>query len=445
MEKTSKKRANKGAGSIYQDTKTGKWHCYETIGYINGERVRPNITCASKTEAQQKLNEIKANKDSLFEAYKIKKGLIQVEEIKAPTLHNSLDEFIQTYKKPLVSSCTNAGYKDEIKRIKGYFSSDTLIKDVTTKMVQEFLNSLAVRYSKETIRKTKRMLNWVLEKAMLEGEINQNPINIFVKLPLAKDEQHDTESRIGYESIDTYTDEELINILIAFEENDIYKPIIHFLIETGCRIQEVLAIKLKDIDRQNSTITICRALKMIENETDPTQPRFQWYSGTTKNKQGRILNISPNLIKVLDEWITRVFNEKRGNGKYKYEKIRNTFIREGEEAPLFCNNEGKQRTINGLSSIFRNKFSKNETLQGIHFKFHKFRHTRATIMGEADKMDELKAGNCQRFMGHTSLNTTLRYYVSNRVDEKKTKCSSSREWYDYLNCEKLEIINGKVR
>lgn len=101
-----------------------------SLGYVNGVRIRPVIPCASKTEAQQKLNEINANRDSLLEAYKVKKGVIQVKEVKDPTLYESLDDFILTYKKPNVSSCTNVGYKSEVKRIKKEFSSDITISGI---------------------------------------------------------------------------------------------------------------------------------------------------------------------------------------------------------------------------------------------------------------------------------------------------------------------------
>jgi len=46
-------------------------------------------------------------------------------------------------------------------------------------------------------------------------------------------------------------------------------------------------------------------------------------------------------------------------------------------------------------------------------------------------------------MGHENINTTLKYYISGRADEKKTKCNSSKKWYDYLNCKKMVIIEGK--
>ncbi len=437
-----RKRAIDGAGSIYQDSK-GNWKCALTLGYINNVRIRPVLSGKNKKDAQRKLNELIRNKDDLFEQYKIKKGSTSIKEPIKHNLHEYMDDFLQTYKGSSVSDVTIDGYENEVKRIKKFYDSNTLITDITTKNVQEFLNFLGQYLSKSTIMKTKRMFNWVFEMAVTDEIIARNPLTRFVTIPKGKKVDGFV---IGGEDIETYTDKELAVMIKEFDTDEMLKPILHTLVCSGCRIQEVLALKVGSIDRTNNRILIKEAIKKVKNNEESATTKYKEVSGPTKTKcGGRWIDVSKELIDVLDIWIDTVMTEictaGRNKGEYRFRRIREHFIKYGNEAFIFCSHRGEKRTIAGLRKIFLRRFDSVDALKGIRFKFHTFRHTKATVMVEAnsksnedngESRDVIKAGYVMKFLGHSNIETTLKYYASVRDKSRRTTCMDITMWYKHL-------------
>ena len=164
-----------------------------------------------------------------------------------------MDEFIELYKKGSIEGNTYIGYKFEVQRIKKYFKENTLIKDITTKKVQEFMNHLGTYLCKTTILKTKRMLNWIFERAVEDDIILKNPITKSVAVPKGVNIKN-PEGCFDGEKIETYTAIELARMLKVFEEDVMRKPNGHSLIETAGRIQEVVAVRIQDIESKKNKI-----------------------------------------------------------------------------------------------------------------------------------------------------------------------------------------------
>lgn len=92
------------------------------------------------------------------------------------------------------------------------------------------------------------------------------------------------------------TREEYQTLRAAF--SDRYRPLVDFLVASGCRASEALALKPSDVDRQAETVRIVRAWK---------RDAGSYYLGPPKTKKSvRTINVSTSVLDQLDyskEWL----------------------------------------------------------------------------------------------------------------------------------------------
>ena len=134
---------------------------------------------------------------------------------------------------------TKAAYERILERFQSYH-----ITDITPLMLNTFIQMLIKQqYAQKTIAGHKNILNMIFSYAMLNGHIQSNPMQALAPLPknLPK-----TKRRMP-------TTDELKEIENHHEGFDLFP---YFVLFTGCRRSEALAITDKDIDFKNKVIKI---------------------------------------------------------------------------------------------------------------------------------------------------------------------------------------------
>ena len=149
------------------------------------------------------------------------------------------DEWNSEYRLTVPDITYKKGIKAQYKRIIDCFG-DRRIKDIKARDVELFLRSLT--YSQKTVSGHRCVLNMIFNFAVLRGYLEQNPVT-YIKTPrgLSKTKR------------ELPTTQEL---RIVSEHYSGFDLLPFFLLYTGCRKSEALAIRREDIDFENKIIKI---------------------------------------------------------------------------------------------------------------------------------------------------------------------------------------------
>jgi integrase len=135
-----------------------------------------------------------------------------------------------------------------------------------------------------TIENKHGFLSGALKRAVEDGHIAANPCQ-GVRLPRTEEAEMVFLTRGEYQTLRTYF-------------SDYYKPLVEFLVATGCRASEALALKPSDVDRDNATVRITRAWKRAGSDYEIGPPKTQ--------KSRRTINVPASVLDQLDyshEWL----------------------------------------------------------------------------------------------------------------------------------------------
>lgn len=200
---------------------------------------------------------------------------------------------------------------------------------------------------------------------------------------------------------------ELINNL---SKNDIDVFMIKFLLYTGLRKEEIVPLKWKDIDFENNTIAINKAVVFEKN-----QPIVK----KVKNRKPRIVPI-PNLL--LDE--LKSLKSNSGANMYVFSKkdklmMTETSLRRKLEHVLKkLNNEKNEQKNNKEKSKEENNHEElkkkeiEKQIEPIKFTYHQLRHTYACFLHKAG----IDIKEAQLLMGHKDVKVLLNIYT--HLDEE---------------------------
>ncbi|NJM23493.1 MAG: tyrosine-type recombinase/integrase [Richelia sp. RM2_1_2] len=242
------------------------------------------------------------------------------------------------------------------------------IEIISKQTLVEYLNSLShLKYT--THHKHQAILQSLLNFAVESGYIKSNPIRgLKQRSPQREKGEHKSDDTIRY-----LTPEQL-NILYKVTKNDLrMSAIIYLLHRTGCRIGELLALNLEDIDIKNQ--------------------KFQVLG---KGNKKRWCFYSDDAAKSLDEYL-------------KYSRHQNSNALFTAQHPVTL--EVTRISYHTLHDYWREITNKNPELNGI--RIHDLRHTYATERVGLMGIEELRS-----LMGHSSIQTTLRYQ---QVTSKKAE------------------------
>lgn len=316
---------------------------HETIRLINGKRV----PFRGRTDAEV---------DKKMIAYKEK-------EERGP-LFSEVAEKWKDEHFPTLSPSTAKGYKAGYRRAKDRFK-EIPIKEITPADIEALLQKMArEKYARKTVANQLLILSLICRSAILDGNLRINPCAA-VRVPKG----------LEHTPRELPSDEELEIVKTGWGKPGGLIP--YFILYTGCRRGETLAITHNDIDRKKKIIRINKSVCYSDQAP---------FVKTPKTKAGtREIILLDKLIEVLPLGIG--------------------------DTLLFPGPDGKIMR----ESTFKNRWIKWQELTGVTSTPHQLRHGYATMLFEAG-IDERDAMD---LLGHADIKMTKALYAHIRKSRKQ--------------------------
>ena len=228
-----------------------------------------------------------------------------------------------------------------------------------------------------TIQNKSGFLSGALNRAVESGQLAANPC-IGVRLPRTEEKEMVFLSHEEYQILKA-----------AF--SDRYKPLVEFLVASGCRASEALALKPSDVDRAEGTVRITRAWKKDSGS---------YYLGPPKTKKSvRTINVPiEGVLDQLDyshEWL---FTGSNGGPVRLYSWRSNVWVKTRAKA--------MNPTDPDTQALTKSP------------RIHDLRHTCASWMIAAN----VPLPVIQAHLGHESIKTTVDLY--GHLDRKSAQTAS---------------------
>ena len=359
---------------------------YLGVDKLTGKKIKANLTARTKTELKKKAQLAKAEFQNNGSTKKETIPLTSYEEV-AQLWWESYQHTV----KPNTQDSVKRLLANHVIPLFGSYRLDKL----TTPTIQRIVNQLALRANK---REEGAFLHYdkihALNKRILQYAVTMQIIDINP----AREVILPRKIKKGRNKVKHFNNLELKQFLSYLEEanlaiyRNIYEITLYkFLLATGCRINEALALHWSDIDLHNATVNITKTLNHLGEINSPKSEASY-----------RTIDIDPQTIEVL-----KVYQKRQRQEAWKL---------------------GRTETV--VFSDFIHKYPNNKTLStrlNTRFKhagvpdisFHGFRHTHATIMLYAG----IEAKDLQYRLGHSNISMTLNTYVHATKEKAKTAVS----------------------
>ena len=375
-------RRDNGSGTL-RKRKDGRWQGSVQFGYKpNG---KPNIKYVygkTETEAKRKLKELiklsytEKNNQYLFTNQTVEEycndWLINVQSnILKPSSYDRKEMTLEKQVYPLIGN--------------------TPISQITFDDIQFMANELKKQnLSYSTIKKAYEAINGCFKYAIIKGDIDKNPC-IGVTLPKTLKHQEG--------DIKFYTEEQ-IELLLKQSTTKYSNGKnkyrlgygIQFLLYTGLRIGEALALTWDDVDFENKTIKINKNLKQVKNRDKNKQGNYKIIiQDSTKTKSGsRIVPLNNKSIEALN-------HIKEITEQYKY---------------VFSTETGNNVSGRTYDTMFR-KIQENCGFTEI-YGVHALRHTFASLLFKRG----VDVKTVSEILGHKDVSVTYNTYI-HLIQEQK--------------------------
>ena len=255
-------RKSNGEGT-YRKLKSGSWNVQAMDGYTAEGKVKfVSFTAPTKGEARQLLQ-------NYFSGVSM-----EVKNVEAKMLFSDwADAWYKDYASQVAAS-TYAGYKYTLNILKNYFK-DMSLDELLPITINAFFDFLVEKcYSHSTISKCRAMLIQIFDAAEANMLMGFNPARKAKNIKTGENEESHK---------DAFTDEE-VEMILKYHKDDLMGNSICFLLGTGVRVQELLALTPMCIAADGSTVKVDNAIKMVNGIP---------VLGTTKSKKSkRIVPIS---------------------------------------------------------------------------------------------------------------------------------------------------------
>ena len=391
--KSSIRRGN-NEGTIYQRP-DGRWAAQVTTGYNESGRIqRKTIYGVSRTDVAMKLN------DMVSEVYKY-----GYTNNSAETLETLMRHWVMIYKKSEVASRTfekcmthcNLYIFPEIGRLKPNEINPDIIQTLFVNLLEK--KKLCV----DTVKKCKYLLSQFFEYAIDKKYMTYNP----TQKTKIKSREKDKSKEDEYKAI-RKEDREVF--LQAVSKSPFWKALCYCAMFCGLRIGEILALKWRNIDFEDESISIENAITQVIDFDEKGEPiKHKTIIGDTKTVASARENPMPNiLIKALDE-----YKKRRTLEEALLDKITLT----NPDDLVFSTETGNLRSYWGTCALFR-KFLEKHDLQNKNIHFHALRHTFSNMLFEANENPKV----IQALMGHKDVKTTMIY---NSIDKRQVSQTKS--------------------
>ncbi|MHB1538409.1 MAG: tyrosine-type recombinase/integrase [Solirubrobacteraceae bacterium] len=289
------------------------------------------------------------------------------------------------HRKPYLEPGTWTGYEiDGRKRLLPAFESVPLgrlgVEQVRAWMEEQAEAIDAGEIAPKTVNNAFGTLVVCLNAAVEDGLMPANPAMRVPRLPPA----HIEREHLRLDEIGVYLD----------SCSDLYRPLAEVLLGAGLRISEALALRVDDLELEQSggMIVVYRSRKRGET------------IGSTKSDRFRSVEIGPALSKVLNEQVAR-HAEQSADGQGKAHLfVMPVRSRKGDQGRWANGGAGEPMDRTTVSRDWHKQALQDASLRDM--PLHALRHTAAASW--------LAAGNSlmyvQRQLGHADIRTTERYY-----------------------------------
>lgn len=277
--------------------------------------------------------------------------------------------------KSIKSKSSYRDTKSSVELFSTFFSSNSLA-DINIRLIEKFIswrlkqpnrsnhNKLTC-ISARTLNKELVYLKQCFTKAIEWSFISDNPFQKIKKLK-------ETTRKIRF-----FSSEEVNRLLVNADEY--VKRFLIVGLNTGMRANEILNIRLQDIDLLQNIVHVC-------NRDD-----FK-----TKNRRDRSIPITPQLKDFLSEYI-ETWAEPRRKNVVPRQSVQKNF--------LFCHSNGKK--LLSFGKAFNNHLKRNDIKDA---SIHTMRHTFASHL----VMSGVDLRTVQELLGHSSIAVTEKYaHLSN--------------------------------
>lgn len=236
--------------------------------------------------------------------------------------------------------------------------SNMYIKEITSNDIIRFLRKLSEQdYSSKTIKDQLSVIKMIFKYAVIQKYISNNITEYITpekgKKPVARQPLTDNEIAVVNDSIDCT-----------------FGFFVYFLLYTGLRKGEALALKWSDIDFKNRTINVNNSV---------------YYEGNTPKIKPPKTDAGVRTVILLD---------------CLYDKLKERY--KANETYIFTSNG------NLISnSMYTRRWKKYQQETDTTFTAHQLRHTFATLLFEAD----INVKDAQVLMGHSNISVTQNIYT----------------------------------
>lgn len=355
---------------------------YLGIDSQTGKRIQANLTARTKTELKKKAQLAKADFQN--------NGFSKKENIPLTSYEEVAQLWWESYQhtvKPNTQDSVKRLLSNHVIPLFGSYKLDKL----TTPTIQRIVNQLALRANK---REEGAFLHYdkihALNKRILQYAVTMQIIDINP----AREVILPRKIKKGRNKVKHFNNLELKQFLSYLEEanlaiyRNIYEITLYkFLLATGCRINEALALHWSDIDLHNATVNITKTLNHLGEINSPKSEASY-----------RTIDIDPQTIEVL-----KVYQKRQRQEAWKL-----------------------SRTETVVFSDFIHKYPNNKTLAtrlNTRFKhagvpnigFHGFRHTHASLLLNSG----IPYKELQHRLGHSTLAMTMDTY--SHLSKEKAK------------------------
>lgn len=296
---------------------------------------------------------------------------------------------------PTTYDCYETMISSQILSYKTYNLADKQLHQLSSDVFQKYLNSLAEHFSRSTIKKIWTIIKQCINYAEIKGEIQPNTTKL-VKIP--------SESAVSVKKKDipflSKEDAELF-----YEAAQVTKPngvslyginasIAIFIMYSGLRVSEALALKWKNVDLEDKKIKVVESLASKIDRKDNTSKVYIKYDKTPKSTDGiRVVPLPTRAMVILNEL------NKKPHSASDY---------------VFTNKNGNtvdRRIVNKTIKSIANR-SKCSVK---NFSVHSLRHTYGSIL-LAEGVDIKKVSE---LLGHSDITITYNIYIGILEKDKK--------------------------
>lgn len=387
------KRNAKGAGSFKINSDGTVTH-RKSCGYKeNGQRKIITVTSTSKAACIKLMSKKEAE-------WYHKRSLVKVDERSSVAdlcnkhLRYQVDNNELKHKSIDRRECTivNQIEKYEIGKMQIHTVLSTDIESHILALINE------EKLSESSITKTLDVLNAAFSWAVLQGMLEKNPVEA-VKPKLVKRLKKMEQKEADEADVSVFSDEEVTIFEVEATKVNKRGKLVYFagdymlfLLYTGMRCGELIALRWKNVDWQNRVLTIGKSASMIKNRNKKSDDdnNYVMYEDSTKNQRARVIELSDDALRVL----------KRIYLRHKSPPDKELLI-----APTMT---GRMNTAPNLEHRME-VILKNAGLNDVKGGLHTFRKTFATQMYEQGwKVEEIAA-----YIGDLE-STTRKYYIAIR-------------------------------